>query len=168
VRNDTGTTIYDVRVSVSFYAASWETRGYPKGITMILPGEQMPFYISVSLPAPDWAYYQFAIERYDTEYRGFELPTRLQVVNISDYWSHGYYFVEGGVQNDTTNRMRSVQVLLTLYDQSGSIIAFGTYYVADELKPGASAPFRVRWTGWQFLPDKAKLASYTIVATGYG
>jgi hypothetical protein len=111
---------------------------------------------------PNWSSYELTVTWSTTT----ESPIALQVVSPESYFdSSDAFHVRGMIKNNSSSQRTFVQIFLTMYDASNTVIGVDSSYTSPTtLEPGQSVPFDIYAFFWKFKPNRAKVAQYSIRA----
>lgn len=77
------------------------------------------------------------------------------------------FIVTGSVRNQHATERKSVEIIVTMRDANGAVIGVGWSKASPAtIAPGAQYPFKVEIYFWEGKPDRARMASYEVVAGG--
>ena len=146
LRNDTASSVRAVVVLAHLYDARGAAIGTARGgaaVAVLQPGQRSPFRIVIAGAPAGWASYQLQGQGQTTG----EQPVRGLLVRVSgdrDANAAQGREIVGDVRNDSGERVRAVELIATLYDARGQVVAMSTAYATyDVLGPGQSAAFRL-------------------------
>lgn len=152
VQNTTGQNVKSVRVIATFYDASgqvinaegaWILSGRDG---VLAPGDRAPFHLYVSAGPVDYAGTPALTVTYEltTEAAPSQVPILSWIAyRETDVKERVDLF--GEVQNNTGQNIKSVRVIGTFYDDSGTVInATSTSVFSRILVPGQKSPFKLR------------------------
>jgi len=159
VRNNTDIPMESVKIVATLYDDGGSVTGTDFTYTeldIIPPHGKSPFETGTD----EWR----GTTKYklQTESRSGSLGRQdLQILSHSGYRDGGYYLIKGEVKNAGTYTANSVKLVVTFYDQQGSVLMgdFG-YTQLDKIPPGETSPFE---TGVEMAEDPA---SYEIQVQG--
>ena len=153
VRNDAGTNLRDVKVTVRLYDVGDRLLTGQSGyalIDIVKPGERSPFAIVLPNPPRSLARYTVHSEGSTT----LEQPVAGLTVLASSDWQVGSgdgRLVFGEARNDSGGGLSSLQLVATFYDADGRVVAVEPgYFIRSFLAPAQTSPFEVsvrRWNG---------------------
>ncbi len=167
VVNTTPYTLTNVQVRVTLFDASGNAliAGNVFAAADILPPTaRAPFSLLFTAPPPNFVSHQVVALR--GEVAG-ELAARYVPVTVEEVAGAPYgpqFEVSGAVRNaDPERTAATVVVVATAYDEAGLVTGFRqqTVDVGDGLAPGATAPFRMRFTVYKGVP-----ADFAVIAYG--
>jgi hypothetical protein len=143
VRNNTAGNVRYVRLTATYYdgvgAVLGTTSAYTQHDTLI-PGQVSPFKISRASPA-GFASYTLAVEYSTTT--GSPVPPLPVLSHRTWIATPGALWVAGELQNSTASNVKSIKIIITLYNAAGTVINVDyAYSTIDILLPGQKAPFR--------------------------
>ncbi len=144
--NETGGSQEEVEVKVTFFAADGSSVAGDVGyiLTDIMPaGTTLPFDIMVESPVAP-AEYKFDISSIPGEIT----PQDLQVTNTQLTYVEDELVVTGQVHNPEPDLLYYAELIATLYNEQGAVVAVGYEFVsAEKLRVSASAPFTISTVG---------------------
>lgn len=167
VVNTTAYTLTNVQVRVTLFDASGNAliSGNAFAAADILPpATRAPFSLLFTAPPPNFVSHQTAALR--GEIAG-ELAARYVPITLEEVTGAPYspqFEVSGAVRNaDPERTAATVVVVATTYDEAGLVTGFRQQRVdvGNGLAPGATAPFRMRFTVYRGVP-----ADFAVIAYG--
>ena len=167
VVNTTAYTLTNVQVRVTLFDASGNALigGNVFAAADILPPTaRAPFSLLFTAPPPNFVSHQVVALRGEVagELAARYVPVALEEVTGTPYGPQ--FEVSGAVRNaDPARTAATVIVVATAYDEAGLVTGFRqqTVDVGDGLAPGATAPFRMRFTVYKGVP-----ADFAVIAYG--
>jgi len=77
-------------------------------------------------------------------------PPDLEILSHTSYTDAGWYHVVGEVRNNTSLPMEYVKIVVTLYDDAGTVVGTDfTYTELDVIPAGDKSPFQTGTDQWQ-------------------
>lgn len=166
--NTTAYTLTNVLVRVTLFDAAGNALigGNAFAAADILPPEaRAPFSLLFNAPPPNFVSHQIVALRGEVagELAARYVPLALEEVNGAPYGPS--FEISGMVRNaDPARTAATVVVVATTYDDAGQVTGFRQQSVdvgEEGLLPGATAPFRMRFTVYKGVP-----ANFTVAAFG--
>lgn len=167
VVNTTAYTLTNVQVRVTLFDAEGNALigGNVFAAADILPPlARAPFYLLFNAPPPNFVSHQVVALRGEVagELAASYVPMAVEDVNGAPYGP--LFEISGVVRNtDPQRTAATVIVVATAYDDAGQVTGFRqqSVDVGEGLPPGATAPFRMRFTVYKGAP-----ADFTVTAFG--
>jgi hypothetical protein len=133
-------------------------------LDVLPPGDKTCFEVGLS-EFDGWSYYEFETPTYYS-------TSNDQLQNITVYNDNGTYNPDNGsygilgfARNDNDVQVRYVQLIVTLYNTSGTVVGCGyTSVNSTHLDPGQSSSFELTFSG--YYRDYADVASYRMQVDG--
>jgi len=120
---------------------------------LIRPGERSPFGILFTKPPLGWTSSQMAVIRGEEAGALAASYVPLAVTAVEGRPSGSQFQVSGMVQNTSADQTAgNVNVIVTTYDDQGSVTGFRQSTVEGPLAPGATAPFNLLFTVYGDAP----------------
>lgn len=144
LRNDSGVSVGQTDVTVTFYDSAGTVIGAASGKAMlsaIPPGEKSPFIVSLTKPA---GFATYSIRAMGRPVRS-QQPAQLAVIEVKRYEDEaGFFHIRGIVENVGTTTAKRTKVAASIYGRDNGVINVGfTYVNPPTLKPGERATFDV-------------------------
>lgn len=166
VANTTSITLTNVLVKVTLFDASGEPLVEDDAFAaadLVPPGASSPFGLLFA-SAPDWASYQMTVVRADEAGGLANAYVPMSVTEVDGKPSGSQFRVSGTVKHVGTAQIAgSVDVIVTVYDDQGSVTGFRQHTIKlDEgLTPGATEAFTVLLTAHGGSPH-----DFSVIALG--
>jgi len=166
VVNTTAFTLTNVLVRVTLFDAAGNALigGNAFAAADILPPmARAPFYLLFNAPPPNFVSHQVVALRGEVagELAARYVPIALEEVNGAPYGPS--FEISGMVRNaDPARAAATVVVVATAYDDAGQVTGFRqqSVDVGEGLSPGATAPFRMRFTVYKGVPANFAVTAY--------
>lgn len=173
VQNTTASTLEYVKLVITLYDPSGTVVNVDycyAYIDLLLPGQKSPFKTVFSSGPVEYASRSISS---DAETSTDE-PPNLRSINVTHYIGQwGWPHFAGQVQNDGGTESRSVQAIVTLYDDAGRIVNCDYDYTDPSTIPGGSAAaFEViftsdfeGWSSYALYPPESAVPVPTLTRT---
>jgi len=148
VQNNTGGSIYDVEIAVTFYNADGTVAGSTCGYAYYywVPNRTRAPFVLITSPQAGWSWYKLSTSWDTGSYIAYN--HNFSIMNTNAYWSGSVYYVVGEIRNDTAYTWQFVRPVVTVYDSSGRVIdAEDTYVASTNLAPGQTSSFSTMFFG---------------------
>jgi len=161
VQNSGSENLHLVTMAATFFDAANNVIDNSTAVTLmdiLTPQQKSPFKVISTKPRLNVDHYR--IEVSDATISNREPNRSLKIRGVSGGVNavNGFYDVKGEVLNNGTSIARFVEVLVTFYDSSGSVVELGsTFTDPSDLDPGMAAPFNA--SGMNNVP---KIASFSV------
>jgi len=157
VANTTALTLTNVQVEATLLSGSGDrllTANSFAAMDLVPPGSRCPFSVLFTTPPPDWKRYQVTVIRGQEAGVLSNAYVPLSVVEADGRRLDPQYEVTGRLRNESTTRpAESIEVIVTTYDDAGTVTSFrrtalsaGSGLGAGGLGPGEEIPFTVLLT----------------------
>ena len=151
VRNDTGHNVELVKITARYFGADDELLGLEFGYTLLdilTPGQRSPFAITSLVPPAGYDHYTLEVEASATEEQPLPGLT-IESPEVESPPLPGSRSISGIVRNGSGDAVEGLQIVATVYDQSGTVVAAGSGYADPaELPVGRTSTFRFIVTRW--------------------
>lgn len=127
-------------------------------IDILTPQQKSPFKVISTKPGLNVDHYRIEVSEATFSNREPNRSLKIRGVSSGVNPLNGFYDVKGEVLNNGTSIARFVQLVVTFYDSSGSVVELGsTFTDPSDLDPGMAAPFDA--SGMNNVP---KIASFSV------
>lgn len=161
VQNAGSQNLQLVTLAATFFDAANNVIDNSTAVTLmdvLTPQQKSPFKVISTKAGLNVDHYR--IEVSDATFSNREPNRSLKIRGVSSGVNavNGFYDVKGEVLNNGTSIARFVEVVVTFYDSSGSVVALGsTFTDPSDLDPSMAAPFNA--SGMNNVP---KIASFSV------
>lgn len=165
VRNDSTSNVSFVQLNVTFHDSSdrlLATETSYASLDILAPGEKSPFH-AIHQEVPAYDHYKLSVSASATTQEPNHNFTTTVTNEFTD--SIDYRHIVGTVRNDNTTTAEFVELIITLYDGSGTVVDTDFTYVKTDdrsrVQPGQTAPFEFAlsqqrgWTSYSIVTESS-------------
>jgi len=167
VTNETGSSQEEIEVQVTFFAADGSSVASDFDYVLVdaMPaGATLPVDIVVESAVPP-AEYEFDINSTASE---TTVRDDLQVINTQLTYVGDDLLVIGQAHNPGPDLADYAELITTLYNKQGAVIAVGYEFLnAEELRASEWAPFEILTEGLHYLRPDYVPADHVVIALGF-
>ena len=151
VRNDNAHNVEFVKITARFLDAAGNLLGSEFAYTrldILTPGQRSPFAVTSLNPPDRYHHYALEVEASATQRQPL---AGLTIVNPDDQpvGPSGSRSISGQVRNDSGGAVEALQIVATVYDQSGTVVATDVVNAQrPQLAAGATSQFTIIVLHW--------------------
>jgi len=170
VHNETNVSIRDISVNVVLRAADGRIvnggdSNFLETFLKLPPGGKSPFLISLRNAATGWVSYEFTPRHGAST----QLVTPLEITRLEAYYDGSNNFhARGYVRNPNAFTVTYPEAHLVLYNSAQQVIGVEYVSLIGTILPAAGEVFFDESTGWSGSPNRSVVASFEVIAYGFG